>query len=550
MGMKHSVSCSVFQMMMIDKPGVLSVIKVEHLVLPSGHKNQTLLEETDLHTYQDDHKILDNFCKKDKESNIQMKFSCFPCRIVIESVVALKSHLSGGKHLENSESPFDNSEYFLDNGKWKKTKGVKRPLDDGARLSKRERTKKNKIARSIPILAQHTEAKFEETDTYFENDLRKVRPYHFTFTTHAKGRWVGDSLSDVFAREFRAMEPSDYSRCIEEGLIRVNDKKSSIDYRVQNNDFISHTVHRHELPVTDHRIKILHEDDDWVVVDKPGSIPVHPCGRYRHNSITFILGKEHGLKTIHTVHRLDRLTSGVLMFSKSAAKAREMEQVIKAREVEKEYVCRVVGEFPDGEVVCEESIEVISYKIGLCVVDPKGKDCKTAFRRLEYKDGASIVKCWPKTGRMHQIRVHLQFLGFPISNDPLYNSNIFGPEKGKGGHLGKTRAVLIEDLIKHHSVQDWVSSDEYEASGTVEGKELDVNIDETVVAFKVVEDGSFVGQGIDNPCGNTESDDPYFDPHCGECKMSYEDPPPGTLVMFLHALKYSGEGFSYHTEMP
>merc|ERR1711892_1251057 len=522
MGMKHSVSCSVFQMMMIDKPGVLSVIKVEHLVLPSGHKNQTLLEETDLHTYQDDHKILDNFCKKDKESNIQMKFSCFPCRIVIESVVALKSHLSGGKHLENSESPFDNSEYFLDNGKWKKTKGVKRPLDDGARLSKRERTKKNKIARSIPILAQHTEAKFEETDTYFENDLRKVRPYHFTFTTHAKGRWVGDSLSDVFAREFRAMEPSDYSRCIEEGLIRVNDKKSSIDYRVQNNDFISHTVHRHELPVTDHRIKILHEDDDWVVVDKPGSIPVHPCGRYRHNSITFILGKEHGLKTIHTLHRLDRLTSGVLMFSKSAAKAREMEQVIKAREVEKEYVCRVVGEFPDGEVVCEESIEVISYKIGLCVVDPKGKDCKTTFRRLEYKDGASIVKCWPKTGRMHQIRVHLQFLGFPISNDPLYNcQEIFGQDKGKGGNFGKSREQLVKDYVKHNNTgENMVDSNKYDMEP--QSQQTDHNSQSNL----------------------------YDDPHCSECKEPSKDPSPSSLVMFLHALQYSGDGWSYQTQLP
>ena len=157
------------------------------------------------------------------------------------------------------------------------------------KLSKREQTKKNKIARSIPILPQHTDAKYDETETYFENGLRKVRPYYFTFTTHAKGRWVGDKLSNVFAREFRAMEPKDYLRCIEEGLIKVNDKKSSIDYQIENNDFISHTVHRHELPVTDQKIKIIKEDEDWLVVDKPASIPVHPCGRYRHNSVIFIL---------------------------------------------------------------------------------------------------------------------------------------------------------------------------------------------------------------------------------------------------------------------
>merc|ERR1711909_228043 len=125
-----------------------------------------------------------------------------------------------------------------------------------------------------------------------------------------------------------------------------------------------------------------------------------------------------------------------------------------------------VGEFPQEEVVCEEPIEVISYKIGLCVVDPKGKECKTTFKRLAFKDGVSIVKCWPKTGRMHQIRVHLQFLGFPIANDPLYNSAIFGPEKGKGGSLGKSRETLVEDLIKHHTVENWINSDEYLASGS------------------------------------------------------------------------------------
>ena len=85
-------------------------------------------------------------------------------------------------------------------------------------------------------------------------------------------------------------------------------------------------------------MKVIHEDDDWVVVDKPPSIPVHPCGRYRHNTVIFILAKELGYKHLHTVHRLDRLTSGVLIFSKSSAKARVMEQLIKARETLAEMI--------------------------------------------------------------------------------------------------------------------------------------------------------------------------------------------------------------------
>ncbi len=76
------------------------------------------------------------------------------------------------------------------------------------------------------------------------------------------------------------------------------------------------------------------------------SLQVHPCGRYRHNTVVFILAKEQGLKNLRTIHRLDRLTSGLLLFGRNPKKAREMEQQIRTRQVEKKYVCRVEGEFP------------------------------------------------------------------------------------------------------------------------------------------------------------------------------------------------------------
>lgn len=74
---------------------------------------------------------------------------------------------------------------------------------------------------------------------------------------------------------------------------------------------------------------------------------VHPCGRYRHNTVVFILAKEYNLKNLRTIHRLDRLTSGLLLFGRSPKKARQMEQQIRNRQVQKEYVCRVEGEFPE-----------------------------------------------------------------------------------------------------------------------------------------------------------------------------------------------------------
>lgn len=305
-----------------------------------------------------------------------------------------------------------------------------------------------------------TDERYHETSYYIENGLRKVYPYYFTFTTFTKGRWVGEKILDVFAREFRAHPAEEYERCIKAGTLTVNYEKVPTDYRLKHNDLLANIVHRHEVPVTSQPITIVHMDDDIVVVNKPASIPVHPCGRYRHNTVVFILAKEYNLKNLRTIHRLDRLTSGLLLFGRSPKKARQMEHQIRNRQVQKEYICRVEGEFPDGIIECKEPIEVVSYKIGVCKVSPKGKECTTTFQKLGYNGSSSVVLCKPLTGRMHQIRVHLQYLGYPVVNDPLYNHEVFGPSKGRGGDIGgKSDEQLVKDLINIHNAENWLGID-------------------------------------------------------------------------------------------
>ncbi|XP_013200385.2 pseudouridylate synthase RPUSD2 isoform X2 [Amyelois transitella] len=307
-----------------------------------------------------------------------------------------------------------------------------------------------------------TDDRYNETSYYIENGLRKVYPYYFTFTTFTKGRWVGEKILDVFAREFRAHPAAEYERCIRAGTLTVNYESVDPVYRLKHNDLLANVVHRHEVPVTSQPITLVHIDEDIVVVNKPASIPVHPCGRYRHNTVVFILAKEYNLKNLRTIHRLDRLTSGLLLFGRSPKKARQMEHQIRNRQVQKEYVCRVDGLFPEEEIECQEPIEVVSYKIGVCKVSPKGKDCSTMFKRLGYneKSNTSVVLCRPRTGRMHQIRVHLQYLGYPVVNDPLYNHPVFGPLRGKGGDTGgKTDEQLVRDLIAIHNAENWLGVD-------------------------------------------------------------------------------------------
>ncbi|XP_059954283.1 pseudouridylate synthase RPUSD2 [Mesoplodon densirostris] len=408
---------------------------------------------------------------------------------------------------------------------------------------------------------------FAETSYYFEGGLRKVRPYYFDFRTYCKGRWVGHSLLHVFSTEFRAQPLAYYEAAVRAGRLHLNEEPvQDLSVVLKDNDFLRNTVHRHEPPVTAEPVRLLAENEDVVVVDKPSSIPVHPCGRFRHNTVIFILGKEHQLKELHPLHRLDRLTSGVLMFAKTAAVSERIHEQVRDRQLEKEYMCRVEGEFPAEEVTCKEPILVVSYKVGVCRVDPRGKPCETVFQRLSYNGHSSVVRCRPLTGRTHQIRVHLQFLGHPILNDPIYNSVAWGPSRGRGGHIPKTDEELLRDLVAEHQAKqslDVLDVCEGDLSpglpdSTAPSSELGKNCLGELAASAQKMDGAVEAGPQDlatAPLASgkaTEIDvvDQETDPLCAECRLVRQDPLPQDLVMFLHALRYKGPGFEYFSPMP
>jgi tRNA pseudouridine32 synthase len=317
---------------------------------------------------------------------------------------------------------------------------------------------------------------------YLEDGLRKVTPYHYTYNTNCKERWRGRKLIEIFQAEFRDRPLEYYRKAMESGAVMVNAAVVGPDYVVRNGDKITHTAHRHEPPVTADPIGIIHEDDGMLVINKPAGIPVHPTGRYKYNSLTEILKSERGPHFLpHPCHRLDRLTSGIMLIGKTPEATVRMTDQIKERSVRKEYLARVIGKFPDGEIVCDQPILQISPKLGLNRVRANGKPARTVFKRLAYyvpqesktfdaeeqqvvpdhgedgqrrlwspKHGYSIVRCLPLTGRTHQIRVHLQFLGHPIANDPIYaNRRVWGISLGYNDTDGSQDAD--EDVISRLS---------------------------------------------------------------------------------------------------
>lgn len=335
----------------------------------------------------------------------------------------------------------------------------------------------------------------------------------------------------------------------------MNGKAVPINQLVHNGDVISHTLHRHEPPVTAQPIGIVHEDNDMIVINKPAGVPVHPAGRYNYNSVVEIMRHERGNGwNPLPCNRLDRLTSGVMFVAKHAKAAEELCDQIQGRTVKKEYVARVIGEFPEGEVVCEQPVMQISPKLGLNRARASGKDARTIFKRLAYypplpsnpdritkfddrrtdqektrdskmswkaKEGFSIVRCLPLTGRTHQIRVHLQYLGHPISNDPIYcNQQVFGPSLAAGDDQSDNDEDIISRLSK---------------MGKSEVAEAVAYHDEMVEEYNKRKAEKMTGETCDI------CDTPL-----------YSDPGVHELGIYLHAKRYACEEgtWSYETPLP
>ncbi|TCD64780.1 hypothetical protein EIP91_003640 [Steccherinum ochraceum] len=292
------------------------------------------------------------------------------------------------------------------------------------------------IMAAAPATAAVTQ--MTKTSTSSSNGLRKIPPYWYAYTTMAKGRWLGRKILEVVSSEFRDRSMDFYRYALESGVTTINGVVAKPDTIVRNGDRIENVVHRHEPPVTDKPVKVLLHDAEreFIVVEKPGSIPVHPAGRYFKNTLVEILQSDFGFTKVYTVNRLDRLTSGLMILPTSAVRANELTQEFFNGQVGKVYVARCKGRFPEHEVICEKPLLTVDRQMGLNIVHPEGKPAKTVFNLIRYdaNTDTSVLRCKPLTGRSHQIRVHLQFLGHPIANDPVYSEKkIWGVKLGKGG---------------------------------------------------------------------------------------------------------------------
>jgi 23S rRNA pseudouridine1911/1915/1917 synthase len=183
--------------------------------------------------------------------------------------------------------------------------------------------------------------------------------------------------------------------------------------------------------------KVIAESEDWIVVDKPAPLIVHPANR--RPEPTLLGGLEQLLAfeiqnggCLGIITRLDRETSGLVLVAKHTEAARELGWIFERRQAAKEYLAIVHG-WPEMDAwECSEPI-IRAGELGPSeiwvrqVVSSLGRDCLTKFKveqRFERSGSKwSVIRCFPETGRMHQIRVHLSSGGFPILGDKLYSGD-------------------------------------------------------------------------------------------------------------------------------
>jgi RluA family pseudouridine synthase len=169
-------------------------------------------------------------------------------------------------------------------------------------------------------------------------------------------------------------------------------------------------------------IRIVHEDEAIIVLEKPAPLPMHPCGRFHRNTLQKILQSVYGTQKPQPAHRLDANTTGLVVCSRTRHFARLLQPQFERGEVEKVYLARVPRTPEHDDFLCEAPIGSEPGAAGSRDVDEAGgAAARTEFRvATRLGDGTALLEARPRTGRTNQIRIHLWQLGMPICGDPMY----------------------------------------------------------------------------------------------------------------------------------
>lgn len=234
---------------------------------------------------------------------------------------------------------------------------------------------------------------------------------------------------------------SQLKNLINDGHVTVNGQAVKPKYKVQAGDKISLVKPEPQsLELTPENIPldIVYEDDDVIVVNKPQGMVVHPAPGHPDHTLVNALLYHSPLSTINgtfrpgIVHRIDKDTSGLLMVAKNDLAHQSLAEQLRNKTNKREYLALVYGQIKEDEGTIDAPLGRNPQDRKKQAVVKGGRHAVTHFKVLKRYDNFTLVKCILETGRTHQIRVHMKYIGHPLVGDPLY-----GPRKmiGKNGQF-------------------------------------------------------------------------------------------------------------------
>ncbi|CAM4029038.1 pseudouridine synthase [Bacillus manliponensis] len=263
-----------------------------------------------------------------------------------------------------------------------------------------------------------------------------------TVTEEQKGERIDKFVSNINDEWSR----SQVQQWIKDGVVTVNGKDIKGNYKVRVNDEITVTIpDPEELDILpeDMNLEVYYEDADVLVVNKPRGMVVHPAPG--HTTGTLVNGLMHhctdlsginGVMRPGIVHRIDKDTSGLLMVAKNDMAHESLVNQLVEKTVTRRYKAIVHGVIPHDKGTIEAPIGRDKKDRQSMTIDEFGKHAVTHFQVLERFNNFTLVECRLETGRTHQIRVHMKYIGYPLAGDPKY-----GPKKtldigGQALHAG------------------------------------------------------------------------------------------------------------------
>jgi 23S rRNA pseudouridine1911/1915/1917 synthase len=239
-------------------------------------------------------------------------------------------------------------------------------------------------------------------------------------------RTTGLRLDQYVVREQPTLSRSYAVRLISEGKVTVNGAPNKAGYKLRDSDVVAIEYSEADAPdIPDIDLPILYEDDDCVVINKPTGVLTHNKG-IRHIEATVASFVRSRADLMHgerpgIVHRLDRATSGVIICAKTPEALSWLQKQFHDRHAQKTYSAVVQGEVDPPEAIIDMPIERNPKAPATFRVGPNGKAAETRYNVLANGNGYSLLELMPKTGRTHQLRVHLAARNHPIVGDTLYN---------------------------------------------------------------------------------------------------------------------------------